>query len=232
MKLTDEQLHRAAILAREKELFQLPNLEDCPTYTCSADFEARIQDLLTQLEHGTLKARPVRMGWQYYAKRGAAAIVIGIILTCATMPEAVMAGYEKLVEFVETVFEEFTEFRFRTSSYTRDEFIPATLNYLPEGMQEIEHRVSSNGNIVSKYQDGNYYFSLEQTMITEENDIMYILDTEDAIPETLATENGEATIISKNGLYQYMLLHNSSLLVGDTNLPHAELINILENIQF
>lgn len=232
MKLTDEQLRRAAILAREKELSQLPNLKDCPNYTFSEEFEAQIQDLLTQLEQGTLKAKPVRMGWQYYTKRGVAAIFICFLLTCATMPEAVMAGYEKLVEIIENVFEEFTEFHFGISTSIENEFKPVTLNYLPEGMQEIEHKVSSNGNIYLQYKNGQNYFSLEQIAITEENDVMYLLDTEDVITETLALPNGQATIVSKNGLYQYMLLHNANLLTGDTDLPHAELIKILENIQF
>lgn len=52
---------------------------------------------------------------------------------------------------IETVFEEFTEFRFHTSDYTKDEFVPATLNYLPEGMQETKHKVFSNGDIISEY---------------------------------------------------------------------------------
>lgn len=232
MKLTDEQLRRAAILAREKELSQLPNLKDCPSYPFSAEFEARIQDILAQLEQGTLKAKPVRMGWQYYTKRGAAAIFICFLLTCATMPEAVMAGYERLVEIIENVFEEFTEFHFGISTSVESEFKPAALTYLPEDMQEIEYRVSSGGDIVSKYQKDNYYFSLEQTIVTKENDIIYILDTENAITETVATPHGQATIVSKNGTYQYMLLYHANLLTGDTNLPYAELIKILENIQF
>lgn len=232
MKLTDEQLRRAAILAREKELSQLPNSKDCPSYPFSAEFEARIKEILAQLEQGTLKAKLVRMGWQYYTKRGAAAILICVLLTCAAMPEAVMAGYEKLVEMIETIFEEFTEFRFATSTYTREEFIPATLTYLPEGLQEVAYRVSSNGNIYSRYENGQNYFSLEQIAITEENEVVYLLDTEDAITENVATPHGQATIVSKNGVYQYMLLHNANLLTGDTNLPYAELIKILENLQF
>ncbi len=232
MKLTDEQLRRAAILAREKELSQLPNLKDCPSYPFSAEFEARIQDILAQLEQGTLKAKPVRMGWQYYTKRGAAAILICVLLSCAAMPEAVMAGYEKLVEMIETIYEEFTEFHFGISTSITNEFKPAALTYLPEDMQETEHRVSSNGNIYSRYENAQHYFSLEQIAIIEENDVMYILDTEDAITETVATPYGQATIVSKNGTYQYMLLYHANLLTGDTNLPYAELIKILENLQF
>lgn len=232
MKVTDEQLRRAAILAREKELSQLPNIENCPSHTFSAEFEARIQNLLTQIEQGTLKAKPVRMGWQYYTKRGAAAIFICFLLTCAAMPDAVLAGYEKLVEMIENVFEDFTEYRFGTFNDYEDKFVPAILNYLPEGMQETKYRISYNGTIVSRYQDGNYYFSLEQTIITKKNDIMYILDTEDAMTEKLSLQNSEITIISKNGVYQYVVLHNSNILVGDTNLPYAELIKILENIQY
>lgn len=232
MKLTEEQLRRAALLAREKELSLLPEAQACPAPVYSAQFEAHIQQLLTQIEQGIIKPKPVPMGWQYYAKRGVAAVLLCAILTCAAMPEAVMAGYEKLVQVIETIFEEFTEFRFSTTAYTKDEFVPVTLNYLPEGMQEITRRVSSSGNIHLRYESAQNYFNLEQTILTDTNDVMYLLDTEDAITETLATKNGEVTIINKNGLYQYMLLHNSNLLVGDTDLTYNELVIILEDMTF
>lgn len=232
MKLTEEQLRKAALLAREKEISQFHTMNDCPAHIFSAEFEAKAQALFTQSGQGTLKRNPARMGWQYYAKRGIAAALIGFLLICIAPPEAVMAGCEKFVKMIETVFEELTEIQFDQSGYTKDEFVAAKLNDLPDDMQEVEHWIGTNGTIFCKYENRDYYFYMEQIIMTEENALAYILDTEEAEVENLSTKNGAVSILQKNGIYQFMLLHDCNLLVGDTNLPYNELVNILENIYF
>lgn len=235
MKLTEEQLRSAAILAREKELAQFNWAWEEDEHIFSEKFEAAMQDLRTQLAQGTLKAKPVRMGWQYYAKRGAAAVLVVFLLSCAAIPEAALAEYEKIVEMIETIetiFDEFTEYRFAPSEYEKKDFVAVKLEYLPEGMTEIGHRISNNENIYLRYENSEYYISLEQTRVDHEKEFAYIIDTKDANTQKVSTKNGEATIISKHSLYQFMLLHESNLLVGETNLPYEEMILFLEHISF
>lgn len=233
MKLSEEQLRSAAILAREKELAQFNQYGAGDEHSFSEEFDASVQDLLAQLAQGTVKAKPVRMGWQYYAKGGVAAVLVVFLLSCAAIPEAVMAGYEKIVEMIETIetiFDEFTEYRFAPNEYEKKDFVAAKLEYLPEGMMEIKSEIDLNGNLYSKYEDDQYYFRIKQAILSQDKNMVYISDTEEAQVEKMETINGTVTIYEKNGQYQYVLQYQSSLITGDTNLPYGELKKILQNI--
>ena len=98
MRLTEEQLRNAAVKARDKELAALPAELYCPDYEVSEQFEQTVKQILMQLEQGTLKPDAVRMGWQYYTKRSAAVFLLCAGLTCAVMPDAVMAAYQRIAE--------------------------------------------------------------------------------------------------------------------------------------
>lgn len=229
MRVTEEQLRNAAVKAREKELAALPAEMHCPDYETSEQFEQTVKQILMQLEQGTLKPDTVRMGWQYYTKRSAAVILLCTGLACAAMPETVMAACQRIIETVEKVFEEYTEFRFGSSTENKVGFIPVTLNYLPDDMKVVRYREFSNGMVV-RYENQKDYFSLEQTFVHNNNDLVYILDTEDAQVEKQIYDGKEVTIILKNGLYQYMMICDSCTIVGETSLPYEELINILKNL--
>ena len=219
MKLTEEQLRNAAMKAREKELAALPAKMYCPDYEVSEQFEQAVQQILIQIEQGTLKPDTVRMGWQYYTKRSAAVFLLCAGLACATMPETVMAACQRIVEMVENVLEEYTEFRFDSATENKVQFVPVTLNYLPNNMEVVRYREFSNG-IMLRYENKEYYFSLEQTLVNGDNDVVYILDTEDALVEKQIDGDKELTIIFKNNLYQYVMLFDSYTVIGETNLSY------------
>ena len=130
---------------------------------------------------------------------------------------------------VENVLEEYTEFRFDSATENKVQFVPVTLNYLPNNMEVVRYREFSNG-IMLRYENKEYYFSLEQTLVNGDNDVVYILDTEDALVEKQIDGDKELTIIFKNNLYQYVMLFDSYTVIGETNLSYEELINILKNI--
>lgn len=99
-QLSDSAIRHAAMLAETITLERLPNEAQC-TWDTSADFSNRIDVLMHQLAEGKVKTASLRMGWQYYAKRGVAAALLGAILTCIAIPEAVVAGYNRIIEVVE-----------------------------------------------------------------------------------------------------------------------------------
>lgn len=98
MIIPEKQLRQAAMLAENYTLHHLPQPQE---HLFSQQFEHDMDVLLYRFANDGIKTERVRMGWQYYARRGAAAVLLGAILTCIAMPEAVVAGYQRLIETVE-----------------------------------------------------------------------------------------------------------------------------------
>ena len=101
MKLNDAQLQRAASLADAIEMSFLLVQDNCPQHAFSADFEAKMQQLMNRVRQSDIKPYKVFMGYAYYAKRSIAAVLIAFLLACVTVPEAVIAGYHKLIDVIE-----------------------------------------------------------------------------------------------------------------------------------
>lgn len=135
---SEEELYAAAEEAQEYLLSLLPSEDSCPPHEFSRAFTAKVEGIYKQLRACTLPHKRAALGWPYYVRRTAAALFLCLVLTCVAMPEAVMAGYQRLVEIVETIFEDYTEFRYRPEAVEKTEFIPLKLGYLPEEMEEVE----------------------------------------------------------------------------------------------
>ena len=98
MKLSEEQLYRAASVADSMEMASLPDKETCPKHIFSEKFENDMMGLMRKVKNGKIAPYYVHMGWQYYAKRGVAVFVLCTGLACVVMPEAVMAACRRIVE--------------------------------------------------------------------------------------------------------------------------------------
>ena len=134
-ELTDEQITEACRLLTAYEVATIPP-EDSYTEPYSDAYTAYIHELMEQYKTGTITPTKVPMGWQYYTRRGIAAVLIAALLAGIAMPERVMAGYRWLVEVVEEFLEDRTRYRY-TSNVDEDvEFVPMKFGYLPEGMEE------------------------------------------------------------------------------------------------
>ena len=96
--LTEKQLRRAARMAEEYQMSRLPQET---AHEFSEKFERDMAILLQRFANGHVKTDRIRYGWWYYAKRSIAAVLLGAILTCIAMPEAVVAGYNRIIEVVE-----------------------------------------------------------------------------------------------------------------------------------
>ena len=114
-QLSEEELRRSLReeVQYDTEFFLMHDLH--PEHQFSEEFLEKMMPLLQAARRGTVKAAEYFMGWQYYAKQGIAAVLICFLLACAAMPETVLAGYHKLIEVVETIYEEYTEFRYRVN---------------------------------------------------------------------------------------------------------------------
>ena len=137
--ITEEELREAAREVLEYELAIFDSYNDYPDHIFHGKFRLDMAALIHEVKRGAVKAAKYSMGFTFYAKQCIAAVLILFTLSCITMPETVLAGYHKLIEVIETVFEDYTEYRYRVNDDggIEETFKPLKLGYLPEGMEEV-----------------------------------------------------------------------------------------------
>ena len=230
MKLNDDILSCAAALVRDDKLNALNEYETYPPHEFSETFEQDMQELINKLGKGEVKSYKVSMGWQYYVRHSLVAVLVCFFLTCVAAPQAVMAGYHKLIEVIETVVTEYTEYRYHMNDAVDDTLQQVTFGYLPEGMEVTEESLNERLYYVL-YQDGNLYFCIEQRLLIEATELTQIIDTEDAHVIQKQIQNETAIFSLKDGVYNYVWLYKNYQISGISNLPDEEIERILLNIE-
>lgn len=231
MKLTEEDLHRAAVLADAMELASLPDKNACPQHCFSQQFEQEMEALRGKVARGEIAPYAVRLGWPYYARRGVAAVLLCFLLTYLVAPEVVQAGCAKLMETVRYVVTEYTEYRYHSTVSEDTAFIPLEIGYLPEGM-ELAEKYEDESELHLLYRNGMQYFILDQRIITENDRFILGLDTENADIETKLFRGAELELIYKEDRISFIWLYDSYHIFGKCNLGQEELEKILESLVF
>lgn len=235
MKFTDEELREAAVQAEKYLLAQLPP-EDACGHEFSPEFEERMAVLINDVKHNKIKQRHARLGWQLYTRNSLAAALLCFALAFLTMPEAVIANCQKVIEAVETVFNEYTEYRYTSNASSETEFHPLVLGYLPEGMEEVEDaREETTGMIYSLYTDKENVrtLAIRQYLVTEKlKQAAYKVDSENVQIETILIQNDEIQLLTKKGKFDFYWTHGAYHISGQTNVSREELLSILEKIEF
>lgn len=233
---SEEELYAAAEEAQEYLLSLLPSEDSCPPHEFSRAFTAKVEGIYKQLRACTLPHKRAALGWPYYARRTAAVLFLCLVLTCVAMPEAVMAGYQRLVEIVETIFEDYTEFRYRTEAVEKTEFVPLRLGYLPEEMEEVQ-RDETKKSMDLVYKDKKkQFFKINQRMIEEIDKTTYVIDM-GKIPVDLdraGRENIQFVYQEKNGRerIQVVWLYDKYRITVQSNLSEEEIVKIINHIEF
>ncbi len=165
MKFTEEELRRAAVRVQEKQLAALPAPETC-TDIFSPAYAQKLQQLSEELKRGQLAQAVAPMGWQYYTRRSIAAILLCFLLACATMPEAVLAGYQKMLETVQEICELYTQLRYNSHVTVNTKFVPLQPTYLPDGLEEVKKRRNRKYGVDLLYMDNENgrYFKMYQCL--------------------------------------------------------------------
>lgn len=229
MKLTEETLRRAAALADAMELASLPDKDTCPRHCFSRQFEQEMATLLGRVERGEITPYAVHLGWPYYARRGAAAVLLCFLLTCLVAPEAVQAGCAKLMEAVRYVVTEYTEYRYHSTVSEDAAFVPLEIGYLPEGM-ELAEKYEDESELHLLYRNGMQYFILDQRIVKENDRFHFFVDTENADTETKLFRGATLELIYKEDRISYIWLYDSYHIFGKCNLGQEELEKILESL--
>ena len=231
MKFTEEQLRIAAKQADDRLFEQLPDEAVCMAYTFSETFEQNMAQLIEQVKADRIAPAKVSMGWRYYTRNGLVAVLLCFMLSCMAMPDVVLAGYQKLVEVIETVVTEYTEYRYHSSETADAEFVPVTFGWLPDGMEEVWRE--ENGNTVdSLYMDNNNnYLNIYQERMAGKKNAVYAVDRGDD-KHTIVEVNGEELLlIDEKTKIQYVIMFENYRISGATNLATDELIRIISDIK-
>lgn len=232
MKITDAELREAARQAEKQLLSQLPPEEAC-RHEFSPEFEEKMTMLIEETKRNQVKQRRARLGWQIYTRNGIAAVFLCFLLAFVTVPEAVIAGCERVIEVVETIFEEYTEFRYTSNAASETKFYPLKLGYIPDGMEEVEREeYPDEMKLLYRNEAREQSFRIHQILMTNEEDTLYTLDTEDVYPETIRIQNAEVRLTFKENDIYFTWLYGACQINGQTNLAREELITILEQVEF
>ncbi len=233
---SEEELYAAAEEAQEYLLSLLPSEDSCPPHEFSRAFTAKVEGIYKQLRACTLPHKRAALGWPYYVRRTAAVLFLCLVLTCVAMPEAVMAGYQRLVEIVETIFEDYTEFRYRTEAVEETEFVPLRLGYLPEGMEEVE-RDETAISLDIIYQDKQkQYFEIDQKIIGKNDKTTYIIDLRKISSDLDSEELENLKFVDKekygDGRIRVVWLYEQYRITVQSNLSEEEIVKIINHIEF
>lgn len=189
MEITDEMLFEYAAKARDIWLSTLPADEDIPEIPTSKAFEKKMQKLIKEQ-----RRTPGTNKFLRYMKQTVAAVLVAALVSfCGLM--TVEACRIKVIEVIVYVFNELTDYRFSSEGATTDEImLPEIIfGFVPEGMSECENRITASNRRYILYEDANEgFFELTQQPIHSGGAYEMILDTEDAIYETIHINENEA----------------------------------------
>ena len=233
--ITEEELREAAREVLEYELAIFDSYNDYPDHIFHGKFRLDMAALIHEVKCGAVKAAKYSMGFTFYAKQCIAAVLLIFTLSCIAMPETVLAGYHKLIEVIETVFEDYTEYRYRINDDggIEETFKPLKLGYLPEGMEEV--KITVHENYVrylfdSKVKDKK--LNIYQKLIKANTFATHRVDEEKALIEMIRIHEETVKMIYKDGRITFSWFHDRYVIGGQTNLEKKELILILNDISF
>lgn len=189
MKITDEMLFEHAAEARDIWLSTLPADKDIPEIPTSKAFEKKMQKLIKEQRRTPKLNRILR-----YIKQTVAAVLIVTAISFGGLM-TVEACREKVIEVIIYVFNELTNYRFSSEKTESNEIVLPEIifGFVPEGMRECENRITASNRRYILYEDDNEgFFELTQQPISSGGTYGMILDTEDAIYETVNINGNEA----------------------------------------
>ena len=228
MKITDDMLFEHAAEARDIWLSTLPSDEDIPDIPTSKAFEKKMRKLIKEQKRTPRANRILR-----YMKQTIAAVLTVAILSFGGLM-TVEAYREKVIEIVVHVFHELTDYRFASEKTGADEIILPELGFgqIPEGMREVENRISSNNRRLVVYEnDVGLFFELTQRPIGSDGEYISIQDTEDSAYEMITINGREAYANEKDGSGSVVWTVDNIVYRLYGNLKMSDLKLVAENIK-
>lgn len=231
-KISDEELRDAAIEVMKYELAIFDSYADFSDHTFHGEFRLKMAALLHDVKRGAVKAAEYSMGVTFYLKRCIAAMLLVFTLACITMPETVLAAYHKIIEVVETVFEDYTEYRYRVNDdgAIEETFRPLKLGYLPEGMVEVSGRETKD-SLMILYMSEEKYFRVYQRLLRDSDVAQYLINTESMQIKKVFKSEEEIQFVISDREVQFVWLHKNYYIVGKSNYSEGEIKKIIQSIE-
>lgn len=228
MKITDEMLFEHAAEARDIWLSALPTDKDIPQIQTSKIFEKKMQKLIKEQRRTPKTNKILRC-----MKQTVAAVLAVVVISFGGLMTA-KAYREKVIEIVVHVFRELTDYRFYSEKSGVDEIVlpEISFEYVPDGMREVEDRITGNNRRYILYERENgTFFELTLYPITAGGSYGKILDTEDSAYETTNINGNEVFSNVKNGNAVIFWSYNNVIYDIYGNLDLTELKEIAEKIK-
>jgi len=229
--VSEDKLQKAA---REYLLWELQKFDayaDYPEPEFHGSYKLQMAALRHDVKRGAIKEAEYRMGATFYIKRSIVAILLVFTMACLTMPETVLAGYQKLIEVIETVFDEYTEYRYRVNDVDKiEEFKEIKLNYIPDNLREITKRKSNEGMEILYKDNNNMYIRMYQRKLTAKTRITYLFDLENDSMELVKVKNDYVQFNYKQDEIYLVWQYDNYRINIQTNLKRDVVVNILNNI--
>ena len=228
MKITDEMLFEHAAEARDIWLSTLLADADIPKFQTSKAFEKKMQKLIKEQRRDPRTNKTLRI-----MRRTVAAVLVVATISFGGLM-SVEAYREKVIEIVVHVFQKLTEYRFVSEKIRTDEIVlpEISLDYVPEGMREIENRITGNNRRFVVYEnDSGLFFELTQRPISSGGVYGSILDTEDSTHEPIVINGYEGYLNKKNGNCSVVWTGDNIIYELYGNVEMSEIKKIAEKIK-
>lgn len=231
--ITEEELREAAREVLEYELAIFDSYNDYPDHIFHGKFRLNMAALIHEVKRGAVEAAKYSMGFTFYAKQCIAAVLILFTLSCIAMPETVLAGYHKLIEVIETVFEDYTEYRYRVNDDggIEETFKPLKLGYLPEGMEEVNRREYADSIDILYMGSEELYLNIHQKKFEKKDGTVFVIDNEATTSKKIQIEKANLILIYKREEICYSFSSDKYTVFGITNLNETELLKIIKELK-
>ena len=234
--ITEEELREAAREVLEYELAIFDSYNDYPDHIFHGKFRLDMAALIHEVKRGAVEAAKYSMGFTFYAKQCIAAVLILFTLSCIAMPETVLAGYHKLIEVIETVFEDYTEYRYRVNDDggIEETFKPLKLGYLPEGMEEIRRQQNKHSIDIlytDKTEKKERYLNLFQREVISNSEVLYIADNTNSYVENINLKDASAIIMYDEEEIRFIIQYKNGYILGYAYLSVEEVKKIVYSLE-
>lgn len=226
--ITDEILYKYAGSVEDIIISKIPN-DDELEYDFSKDFENKMNKLIKKEKRYSLTKKILK------GSKRIAIIFLIISVGIVTLTMNVEAVRNKVIEIINIIYTEFTEFKLKKDTVDREiELLEP--NYLPKGFREVDRMDADTGNFIIYENSENLQIRYSSDIISSNS---IIVDTENALVETIYIHGNEATYVIKDN-NQQILWNDGDYIYwidrefSDNNISEKdkkELIKIAENIK-
>lgn len=138
----------------------------------------------------------------------------------------------QVLQVVVQVFSDFTEFRYTSDVKAKEQPGELEFTYLPEGMERVETELDERDYFVWYEDCDGRFITLDQSLVEGNDELIWMLDTEDAEVTEFKVHNYDAIGIQKGADCTIHWTDDQMVyvLLG-RNLPMEELEKVAEGIQ-